>query len=211
MSDLIVSPNLIVFDLDYTIWPFDCGKDVVRPFSRDLDGNITDFYGRNANPYPDVSNILGAIVDANINIAFASRNSDQKSIENLLRLIPINCYKKPYKTLWDALIIPSIYLHAYSNRNYGGARGIGKDKHFTTIRQYTLIDYKRMIFFDDLIENIIDAREKGITSMLVGKEGLTTHNFIDAVNEWKNREIPAITIDDIAIASLSMSYIPIKK
>ena len=43
------NPPLLVFDLDYTIWPYDCDKDVLAPFSRAPHGGVLDRYGRAVN------------------------------------------------------------------------------------------------------------------------------------------------------------------
>ena len=200
-----MNPFAIVFDLDNTIWPFDCNKDVVAPFTMCQDGNIRDRYGRLANPYPDVPGIIAHIINARIPIIFASRNRSRVSIEALLRTIPIVCNDVNIKTIWDALILPTQF-HAYSSDGIGK----GKDKHFAAIYKDTLINFSRMIFYDDLPENIEAAKAQGTTSILINRNhGLTWKKFSEGIVEWRSRKLHALTLDDIAMASMGVENIPV--
>jgi magnesium-dependent phosphatase-1 len=198
-----MNPSAIVLDLDYTIWPFDCNKDVVAPFTMCQDGNIRDYYGRLANPYPDVPGIIAHIVDKGIPIIFASRNRSRDSIEALLRTIPIKCQDENINTIWDALMLPTQF-HAYSSDGIGR----GKDKHFSAIHKDTLINFNRMIFYDDLPENIAAAKAQGTTSILI-TNGLTWQKFSQGIVEWRSRKMHALTLDDIAMASMGVENIPV--
>jgi magnesium-dependent phosphatase 1 len=177
-------PDLIVFDCDYTLWPFDCHKNVEAPFW--ADGNtIRDRYYRKSDPYKDVVSIIEGLVDANIPIAYASRNPSQYQIEQLLRTIPINPKsesKKHIRTMWDVLPSRS-FFHAYSSD--GGSQG--KAKHFQAIKEATGIPFSKMIFFDDLPENIQYARPLGITSVILEKKnGLTWRDINTGFNAWRS-------------------------
>ncbi len=200
-----MNPATFVFDLDYTIWPFDCDKDVIAPFTMCDDGNIRDRYGRIANPYPDVPGIIAHIIDKGIPIIFASRNRSRGSIEALLKTIPIVCHNENIKTIWDALMLPNL-LHAYSSDGIGK----GKDKHFAAIYNDTLINFTRMIFYDDIPENIEAARAQGTTSILLSRRyGLTWQKFSEGIVEWRSRKMHALTLDDLAIASMGLENIPV--
>ena len=191
------NPKLAVFDLDFTIWPFDCDKDVLAPFSVDFFGGVYDRYGRTSNSYCDVPSIIAALVDAGIPIAYASRNPSAHHIESLLRLIAICPKTKPHiKTLWDAL--PSrAFFHAYSSAGYGR----GKARHFAAIHAATGISYKDMVFFDDLPENIVHAQAQGITSVLVNRRGLTWEAMTQGIHSWRqnNSEKKACHISSEAV------------
>jgi len=200
-----MNPSAIVLDLDYTIWPFYCNKDVVEPFTMCQDGNIRDRYGRLANPYPDVPGIIAHIVDKGIPIIFASRNRSKISIEALLRTIPIKCQDENINTIWDALMLPT-QLHAYSSDGIGR----GKDKHFAAIHKDTLINFSRMIFYDDIPENIVAAKTQGTTSVLLNRaQGLTWKKFSQGIVEWRSRKMHALTLDDLAMASMGVENIPV--
>jgi magnesium-dependent phosphatase 1 len=200
-----MNPEAIVFDLDFTLWPFDCDKDVIAPYTMCDDGNIRDRYGRLANPYPDVPGIIAHIIDKRIPIIFASRNRSRGSIEALLRTIPIKCQSENIKTIWDALMLPNL-LHAYSSDGIGK----GKDKHFAGIYKDTSINFTRMIFYDDLLENIEAAKTQGTTSVLLSRhQGLTWQKFSQGIVEWRSRKMHALTLDDLAMASMGVENIPV--
>jgi hypothetical protein len=45
-----------------------------------------------------------------------------------------------------------------------------------------------MVFFDDLLENVEAAKAKGITSVKIGKKGLTLEDFEEGLSAWRSRE-----------------------
>ena len=153
-----ILPGLVVFDLDFTVWPFDCHKDRAMPFTRN-ETNVYDYRGRQANCYPDIPSIIGFLVDNNVPIAYASRNPSRDHIIELLKVSVIET-KKGKTTLWDILPNPN-YLQAYSSGFYGNA----KNAHFNRLQVVTGIEFNKMLFFDDLLQNIEQAKTKGITSI----------------------------------------------
>lgn len=169
-------PSLIVFDCDYTLWQFDCDKDHIAPFKNTILG-IIDSYGYPVYLYRDVLQILRLIADANIPIAFASRNNSAVAIESLLRSIQV----QEKKTAWD-MMPNSKYFHAYSR----GKNTSGKDLHFTRIKEASSLAYSDMLFFDDKQCNIDAANAMGITSILV--KGLTMDDFTRGIDTWKRRK-----------------------
>lgn len=183
-----IKPDLVVFDCDYTLWPFDCDKDVRSPYIIHENGMITDYMYRKSNPYSDVISIIEGLVDADIPIAYASRNPSEYQIEQLLRSIRINPKaenKKHIQNMWD--VLPSrLFFHAYSSHGSGP----GKTKHFEAIKKATGISYNKMIFFDDLPENIYNARILGVTSILLTqKNGLTWRDINNGFNTWRSPSI----------------------
>jgi len=177
------NPDLLVFDCDYTIWPFDCDKDVLSPFTLSPFGDIIERFGRSANPYRDVQKLFAGIVDAGIPVAFLSRNPSANYLEELLRCIMIYPKTKPPMSLWDTM--PSRdYFHAYSS---GGSRA--KDKHFAALQKFSGISFDKMIFFDDLPENILAAQRQGTTAVLVGgKVGLNIEAMDAGIDLWRSRQ-----------------------
>ena len=174
-------PSIIVFDCDWTLYPYDCDKERIAPFHKTSHG-LTDGWGQWSEPYPDVPRILGAIVDAGIPVAFLSRNPSADSLENLLRTIPLYSETRGTLSLWDAM--PSRdYFQAYSSSGYGK----GKDRHFAALRAATGVPFNHMLFFDDMKDNIDAAAEQGTTSVLLGKPGLTLPAFIAGITAWRER------------------------
>jgi magnesium-dependent phosphatase-1 len=172
----------MAFDLDYTIWPRDCDLNVRPPFFSYQD-RVIDAFWRDASAYKDVADLLGAIVDSGIKVAFLSRNPSQWAVESLLRVCPLNSRKLGSEAkLWDALSSRD-YFHSYSS---GGA-GKGKDKHFASLFKLTGVDFKEIIFFDDLPENISAANAQGSTAILVSKTtGLDIAAFTKGLQEWRS-------------------------
>lgn len=162
---------LLVFDCDYTLWPFDCDKEVVAPFYCHEAGGIIDRAWRPANPFQEVRAVFQYIVEHKMSFAIASRNPSAASIAQLLSciMIPVD---GGHKSIWSML--PAGCFHAYSSN---GARG--KTNHFKRISQATGRPLSEMLFFDDMLENIQVASQQGITSVLLGQRtGLTMAAFM---------------------------------
>ena len=169
---------LLVFDCDYTLWPFDCGKQVIPPF-KNYGGSyrIVDKHYNPANPYPEVISVFEYIYDHKIPFAIASRNPAADWIKQLLQKIKVRD-----TTVWD--MIPLGCFHAYSS---GTTKA--KSLHFTRIAEATGIKYKDMIFFDDKMENIIEAvRNDVICVHINARLGLTMEGFRLGYNYWLEEE-----------------------
>lgn len=171
-------PGLVVFDLDFTIWPFDCHKDRHMPFV--VTGQkIVDAWGRDASPYPDMPGIITELVERGIPVAYASRNPSVDQLEALLRAIAIAPKNRPdIKTLWD--VLPSKdYIQAYSS---GLSRA--KTKHFTALQRITGVPFAKMLFFDDDRANITTAAAQGVIAISV-MEGMTRSCFETAMKVFQ--------------------------
>lgn len=175
-------PTLMAFDLDYTMWPRDCDLNVRPPFCS-YEDRVYDVFGSDASPYKDVADLLGAIVDSHIKVAFLSRNPSYMAVESLLRACPMNSKKFGVEgKLWDA-VESRDYFHSYSS----GGSGKGKDKHFAALLNMTGVDFKEIIFFDDLPENIEAAKAQGSTAVLVSKAtGLDMSAFTQGLVQWRS-------------------------
>lgn len=181
LKDFKFKPRMVVFDCDWTLYPYDCDKDRIAPFQTTTTG-ICDRYYLNSNPYTHVSSIIGAFVDAGVIVAFLSRNPSANSIENLLKTIPLNCSSKEGASLWDAM--PSRdYFHAYSSQGYGR----GKDLHFKNLFHVSKIPPQATLFFDDLDDNIIAAEAIGIISVNVKNTGLDWNAVELGLERWQEK------------------------
>lgn len=178
-----VNPGLVVFDLDWTIWPYDCGCEVLPPF-RTMPWGIVDGRGYTANPYKDVRGIIAALVDAGVPIAIASRNPDTAVLESLLRLITFDC-KRGTISLWDALPSPA-YFRAHSS---GGLHG--KTGHFAALKVVSGVYYDQMLFFDDLAENIHYAKKLGVTGVNVVGTGMNWWALSDGLVKFRHAQAAA--------------------
>lgn len=179
-SDL--NPKLIVLDLDFTLWPFDCNKYIQPPFT--FDGfNTRDRFGQLANPYSDVPYILKVLIELKIPVAIASRNPSSDICKSLLQTIKI---PDTSLTLWDAIPCENLF-HAYSSGSYG--RGYGKRNHFSHIHDFCKINFSDILFFDDNLENILVAQQSNVTSVHVSQTyGLNWEAFMDGLAGWRSRK-----------------------
>ena len=137
-------PHLIVFDLDYTLWPFWVDTHVCPPFIKDKHGKVVDKYNTSMDLYPQVLEIMRNLKKMDVKIAAASRTETPKEAKDFLRLIGIYHF-------FDHLEI------------YPGC----KLAHFEKLRSSSEIEYGKMIFFDDEKRNIKDIRQLGVTCIHV--------------------------------------------
>ena len=175
------NPKLLVFDCDWTLYPYDCDKHRQAPFQLGVNG-LQDVHGFLSQPYPSVPDIFGCIKEAGIPVAFLSRNPSSNSIENLLRTIPVHSSSGNF-TLWDTMPSEN-YFHAYSSDGVG----TGKDKHFAALKKVSEVDYGDMIFFDDFWDNIEAAEAQGTVSVNVRNGGLTWKALYEGLARWRQRE-----------------------
>ncbi|XP_030044137.1 magnesium-dependent phosphatase 1 [Microcaecilia unicolor] len=137
-------PELVVFDLDYTLWPFWVDTHVDPPFRKTSDGTVVDQTGRLIRLYKDVPQVLAEIHKQGILIAAASRTGEVKGANQLLQLFSLD--------------------HYFSQKEiYPGC----KVNHFQRIQQRSGIPFQKMLFFDDERRNITDVSRLGVTCVLV--------------------------------------------
>ncbi|KAG8033978.1 hypothetical protein G9C98_008459 [Cotesia typhae] len=154
--------KLIVFDLDYTLWPFWVDTHVTPPFCR-KNGKVVDARGKKIKFYEQVPEILENLVSQGIEIGIASRTSEIKGAYQLLKLFNWEKYIK--------------YTEIYPGC---------KITHFNKIKKASGVDFKDMIFFDDEHRNIYDLTEAGVLSILV-KDGVTKSVIAEGLNKFNSR------------------------
>lgn len=134
--------DLIVFDLDYTLWPFyvDCSD---PPFKK-TEKHIVDTCGGKVKPYPDSTIILKKLSALGYKIAIASRTGAIKDACELINLFG-----------WKQYI------------NYQEIYTGCKVSHFTQFKKQSGIPFERMLFFDDEERNIVDINRLGSVAVLV--------------------------------------------
>ncbi|CAL1680565.1 unnamed protein product [Lasius platythorax] len=141
--------KVIVFDLDYTLWPFWVDTHVTPPFRRGTQNKIVDAHGCTIKYYTNVPNILRQLLEEGYELGVASRTSEIKGAKQLLDLFG---WKKYFK-----------YVEIFPG---------SKVTHFLNIQKSSQADYKDMIFFDDETRNIMDVGKLGVHAILV-RDGVT--------------------------------------
>ncbi|XP_050421677.1 magnesium-dependent phosphatase 1-like isoform X2 [Adelges cooleyi] len=133
-----IVPNLIVFDLDNTLWPFHTDQ-CQRPFQLHSPGIVMDFDGNKYELFPEVIELLRKLKNKNYILAVASRIED----------IP---------TAYQLLIYFNI-LHFFT---YIEVYPCKKTIHFQWLHLKSLLPYDQMIFYDDNIRNIQSVAKLGV-------------------------------------------------
>ncbi|XP_066261815.1 magnesium-dependent phosphatase 1-like [Euwallacea similis] len=142
--------KVIVFDLDYTLWPFWIDTHVSPPFKKQ-NGSVVDTYGAAVKYYLEVPEVLRKLTELGYEIGIASRTSEIKAANQLLDLFGWNKYIK-YKEIFPGC----------------------KVTHFNNIKKHSKREYDEMLFFDDESRNIRDLNQVGVVSILV-RNGVTMH------------------------------------
>ncbi|XP_076756101.1 magnesium-dependent phosphatase 1 isoform X1 [Xylocopa sonorina] len=141
-------PKILVFDLDYTLWPFWVDTHVTPPFKK-KGSDVVDSHGQVIKYYKEVPDVLKHLSEEGYELGIASRTSEIQGAKQLLDLFNWSRYFK-YKEIYPGC----------------------KVTHFSKIQKASGIDYKNMIFFDDEHRNIVDVGKLGVTCIFV-QSGVT--------------------------------------
>lgn len=152
-------PKLIVFDLDYTLWPFWVDTHVTPPF-RKKGNEVVDAQGRTIRYYKEVPAVLKSLSEEGYELGIASRTSEIQGAKQLLQLFNWEKYFK-YKEI------------------YPGSKVI----HFAKIQKASGIDYKNMMFFDDEHRNIVDVSKVSVACIFV-QNGVTRALVKNALKDF---------------------------
>ena len=159
---LMKDPELVVFDLDFTLW--DCDGtwcDCLDPPFKKRAGQISDRQGRIVKLYDDVLEIMDCCDQNEWSMAVASRTEQPTWAQELMRLLQIS------HRFAHSEIYPSTKL-----------------KHFAALRKTSGIEYERMIFFDDERRNINEVGSLGVSCTHI-QSGLDRHGFQNALNHFR--------------------------
>lgn len=160
-----MTPSLIVFDLDYTLWHAGgtwCDH-LNPPFENTAAGPI-DSDGRLVRLYDDVREILDWCQQENISMALASRTYEPSWAGKLISMLGI-------ADLFDHKeIFPA-----------------SKVTHFTNLHKASGIPLNEMLFFDDEMRNIYEVSRMGVTAVFV-KNGMTMELFEEGLRKWESKQ-----------------------
>jgi magnesium-dependent phosphatase 1 len=171
-NELKHKPKCIVFDLDYTLWPFNVDSHLIPPFrfgAKDNDTEIYDHAKRKINLYEDIALILKTLKshsfkdDQAYYMAIASRSSTTDLALQLIEMFKL-------QELFDSVQI------------YTGT----KLKHLKNIKaELKLASFNEILFFDDNKSNLTQTESLGVTGYQVRRHyGLNTSELVKGLEKF---------------------------
>ena len=176
---LVHKPKCIVFDLDYTLWPFFIDDQVVKVYKWNEEGvlktKMVDHKNKPITHYEDITLIIKTLKDIcfqgsnSLHMAIASRATMHDRAVEFFELFGWSGY-------FDSIQI------------YSGS----KEKHMKNIfRELRLSNFNEILFFDDNRSNIEQAQRMGVIAHQVRRHyGLHVNELIKGLEKY-NVELKA--------------------
>jgi magnesium-dependent phosphatase 1 len=182
----------MVFDLDYTLWPFWVDTHVTPPIKTAPNSNHSaalDRHGESFAFYSDVPVVLHSLRAAKVKIGAASRTHAPELGREMLRLLQIPTPQLQHewgdKELKEK-VKDSAPKRALDFFDYTEIYPGSKTTHFQRIKKSSGIEYEDMLFFDDEGRNRNVETELGVLFWLV-RDGVSRGEIDNAVWEWRKR------------------------
>ncbi|KAF4583123.1 hypothetical protein GQ602_006267 [Ophiocordyceps camponoti-floridani] len=166
-------PKLIIFDLDYTLWPFWIDTHVTPPLRPNPEhSSATDRTGEQLSLYTEVPSILDSLRSAGVLLGVASRTSAPSLARQLLTMLHVEVGAETRR----ALDVFDGRLEIYPG---------SKVRHMEALQARTGVAYQDMLFFDDESRNR-DTEKLGLTMWLV-RDGMSAEELRKGLAEWRRR------------------------
>ncbi|KAL4400992.1 acid phosphatase [Malassezia pachydermatis] len=173
-------PKLVVFDLDYTLWPLWVDTHIDPPLKRrgTTLNEMVDRSGQRLSFYADVPSILFDLRRAGVPIAAASRTSAPRIARQALQGLWI--VDSAVGEAAQPVPAHDLFVH---QEIYPGS----KVSHFRRIADATGVEFADMLFFDDEHRNAEVQSKLGVHFVEVGTQGLDRATFQRGLEAWQKK------------------------
>lgn len=166
-------PSVIVFDLDYTLWPYFIDQHVRPPIAKRINNSvieITDKHGNGYKSYKDVTLILRTLKEKCLgndgHLAIASKSTTCKLAMEAIEFYGWKQYLSSFQ----------IYYRTKSNH----MNEIKKELKFES--------FEEVLFFDDDHSNVGPTAKLGVLPYLVDKDGLSKNAIMNGLTQFANKK-----------------------
>jgi magnesium-dependent phosphatase 1 len=167
-------PKLIIFDLDYTLWPFFASTSTPPFQASSSHDSAKDSLGKSFAFYSQVPSILNSLRSHGIKLGAASRTSTPDKATELLKLLHVVDEGGDKRKAIDYFDHMEIYPGS-------------KITHFTEFQRATGLRFEDMLLFDDEERNL-EVESLGVTMFLIGQGvGVSRQDIEDGVRKWRER------------------------
>lgn len=173
-KSLIKKPKIIVFDLDYTLWPYFVDCHVVPPISikNNSSTELVDSQGFLMNGFKDVTRILKTLkhhcLNKNEHLAIASRSTTHKLAMETIEALGWKDYFSSFQI--------------YPKPKNVHMKEIISDLKFN--------DYNEILFFDDEVYNIKTTNKLGVVAIEINPYvGVDVNVVIEGLNIFNSKNL----------------------
>lgn len=191
-------PRLVVFDLDYTLWPFWVDTHITPPIrpapaplpaSRSAATTAVDRWGEAFDLYPDVPRILWGLSQQGVRIAVASRTTASDLARDMLKTLAL---APPQDSDGAPAAAAAGGRGAEKPRRlldlFDGGLEIypsSKLRHMEALARRNAVAFEDVLFFDDERRNA-EVESLGVTMYLV-RDGMSWAEFVRGLERWRRR------------------------